>query len=151
MTMPFLKQMTAGRTRILSLSTKNLAFSTFILANLVSKCRDVRVCNQLTQETGVKSMPQHQWSYWPYHSVTSNRVLEAAVLPQTNLKASHQYLSIRFCLKPSLKIRLVSNQSPSSLPASDQRHSSWYPAGHLTHWMVSMSQPQLVQRRNCCQ
>jgi len=37
-TMPFWKQMTAGRTRIFSLSTKNLAFSTLIFANLVSKC-----------------------------------------------------------------------------------------------------------------
>lgn len=47
-TMPFLKQMTAGRTWIFSLSTKNLALTTLILANFVSKCRDANVCKQFT-------------------------------------------------------------------------------------------------------
>ena len=42
MTIPFLKQNTAGRIWILSLLTKNLALSTLILANFVSKCRSAR-------------------------------------------------------------------------------------------------------------
>lgn len=36
-TIPFLKQMTAGNTRIFNFSTKNLALSTFILPNFTSK------------------------------------------------------------------------------------------------------------------
>ena len=36
-TIPFLKQITAGRTCIFSFATKNFAFSTLIFENLVSK------------------------------------------------------------------------------------------------------------------
>ena len=44
--MAFLNKRTAGNTRIFNFSTKNLALSTFILANLVSKYFSVKTCNE---------------------------------------------------------------------------------------------------------
>jgi len=65
--MPFSKQTTSGSTRIFSFSTKNLAFSTFIFANLVSKCRGAKVCNQSVKDhrlpTLVKKINNKKWGH----------------------------------------------------------------------------------------